>query len=223
MACSLLLSCSEGISRRVLGSILAVEGEVVYSSQPGRASQRAEVGSTFSLGAVIRTAASGATAIEIVPGVRVQLGKNSELRVDELKLMKDGNETQGGMIGRIARATLNRGKATASFDETDEPIGQFAIATAHTTVNAARGSVFVVESSDASTRVTCVRGSLFVAAPGRPTETIAGGYFCEATASALRKAPAAEDLAAQSAVTEALRIAEQLADLPPPSLVPVRQ
>jgi len=102
----LLTGCWEGISRQVLATVLSLHGEVVYLSKGSSNFRPANSQAKLSAGAVLKTSSGARANLVLIPGALAQVSGDSELKINELKLRKDGNETGDAMRERIARITL---------------------------------------------------------------------------------------------------------------------
>ena len=217
--------CWEGISRHVLATVLAVRGEVTARPNERAKFEAITLESLFGGGTVIRTSADGQVDLMLVPGVLVRLFDNSELRIQDLILVKDGNETAGGMISRTARMRLTRGRAVAYFLEAEDARGDLIIETDRVSLAAHPGTLFRVEASSDSTRAVSGVGQIYptVGEAGSlpknksspsPIENagaaLSKGLFQVWPSSAGQPVPAAEDSQAQTELTETIKAGEEL-------------
>jgi len=148
----------------------------------------------------------------LIPGALAQLSGNSEIKIEELRITKDGNQTAGGMRERSTRIRLNRGKIIVLFNRSDRSASQFAITSRELTVRADSDCLFCVWTDGTTTRVTCARGEINASADAQPPVTIAAGYFQKSPTAGKEPVAAADDAAAQIDITESLEIGEQLRD-----------
>ena len=144
----LLTGCWEGISRRVVATVLSKQGEVVYGSSEKNDFRPLGPDEKPGVGGVLRTSDGADVDLELLPGLLVRVSHNSEFKIEELKLTKDGNETAGGMLNRAARVHLNRGKVTVYFQQPDGAEGQVGIGTDRVSFSAKPGSLFHVEANN---------------------------------------------------------------------------
>jgi ferric-dicitrate binding protein FerR (iron transport regulator) len=140
------------------------------------------------------------------------LTADSEITVEELRMVKDGNETADGMRKRTARIQLNRGRILVLVGEPGAGDLQVIVAAHNVTVSPDSACLFSVSTDGASTRVTCARDevSAFVA-PDAPV-TIAAGYFQQWPAGNRKPLMAAQNAAAQVDVMESMDAGERLLD-----------
>src|SRR6266700_2421438 len=176
--CASLSDCWQGVSHEVLATVLSVRGEAVWAME-GRNDFRAITLQTKpDAGSILRTIGDAWVDLALVPGALIQISGSSELKIDELKLAKDGNETEDGMRSRIVRVQLNRGKINVLFQRRDESEMRFTIGTRHATLSADGNCLFQIQVEDAKTRVTCVRGKVYVSQANHQT-MMEAGYFQE--------------------------------------------
>ena len=126
----LLTGCWEGISRQVLATVLSLHGEVVYLSKGSTNFRPANSQAKLSAGAVLKTSSGARANLVLIPGALAQVSGDSELKINELKLRKDGNETGDAMRERIARVELRRGGMVVLF----EGVARFTIETREATI-----------------------------------------------------------------------------------------
>src|SRR5438045_8472124 len=112
-----------------------------------------------------------------VPGVYLRLLEHSELKIDQLTLVKDGDETAGGTISRTVRIWLVNGGAVAFFDETDEPQGQLIVATGRVTLTTKPGTLFRVATDEHGSRAVSARGTISSSAPTSGDASVPPGFF----------------------------------------------
>src|SRR5438128_7098981 len=110
--CLLLANgCSDGISRRTAANVLSINGKVVFGSgERGEDFAAVTIKSKIHQGHIVRSSEGASLDLQLVPGALARLTGDSEITVEELKLVKDGNETADGMRSRSARIRLNRGR-----------------------------------------------------------------------------------------------------------------
>lgn len=208
---ALVVSCSEGISRSVLTTVLRVDGDVQAAGNENASFGQISAGARFSSGMILRTG-QGTLDLQIMPGLQVRLGPNSELKLEQMTLARDGNETASGMSDRVAKLVLRYGRATVYLQDADGSWGTLTVATEEVTIGSRRGCLFQVETAEGQTRLVCSRGNLFASAPKGSSSTIPGGYFAEWPLTQ-PPSPAEGDSAAQNAVAESLKTAQELDQL----------
>jgi hypothetical protein len=200
-------SCWQGETRSVLASILAVHGEVVLAENSAR-SVHVDLSSKPGANCVLKTSAGADIDLMLVPGALVHLSSNSELKIHELKLTKDGNETDNGITDRVARIELERGKMIVLFEGTT----RFTITTRHAAITVTPSCLFQIETDETKTRLTCVRGKVFSSPSQSEISLVDAGYF-RVWPSREPPAISAEDSRAQIDTAEALKVGSRLREL----------
>jgi hypothetical protein len=141
------------------------------------------------------------------------MSTNSEIKIETLRISKDGNETQGGMRSRSARIQLSRGKITVLFSRRDESASQLAIDAPSVTIMADSDCLFHVQTDGTRTRLTCVEGNVYASCSTRPPVAIGAGYSQQWPLSRPEPVAAADDAAAQIDVADSLEIGNLLHEL----------
>src|SRR5262245_62149611 len=95
--------CSKGITRATAATVFFVKGDVVFGNAERNQFQPVTAKSKIHDGDTVRTSDGGSINLSLVPGAFVQLSRDSEIKIEELRLTKDGNESAGGMLDRRAR------------------------------------------------------------------------------------------------------------------------
>jgi hypothetical protein len=161
----------------------------------------------------VRTSGGGLLDLGLIAGALAQLSSNSEIKIEELKISKDGNQTRDGMRSRSARIQLSRGKITVLFVGSDKSASQFAISTPTVTVTPDSDCLFRVERNETTIRVTCVKGKVHAATGAQPAMAIGAGYFQQWPSNHPQPVAASGDAAAQIDITDSLEIENQLLEL----------
>src|SRR5215831_4989548 len=113
--CLLGNGCSKGITRATVATIFFVKGDVVFGNAEQNQFEPVRPKSKIRGGDIVRTADGASINLALVPSAFVQVSGNSEIKIEQLKLTKDGNETAGGMLERRAHIRLVRGRASVLF------------------------------------------------------------------------------------------------------------
>ena len=208
---ALMTGCWTGVSRQVLATVLSVQGEVVYQMEGRDRFGSLTLQTNPGPGSLLRTAADAQANLALVPGALLQISGNSELKIEELLLGKDGNETQDGMRKRAARVRLNRGSIDIVYERRDESELRFSVSTLAVTISADEDCVCQVRVQNEKTRVTCVRGKAYASTGNSEPSIIKAGYFQEWPSGAI--ASAADDARAQIDVTDAVKAERDLQEL----------
>ena len=148
LGCGLINGCSEGVTRRTAATVLSVKGDVVFGMAEENNFQPVTRESRILDGSIVRASDGALLDLGLTGGALAQMSSNSEIKIEELKISKDGNQTRGGMRSRSARIRLNRGKITVLFSGSDKSASQFAISTPTVTVTPDSDCLFRVQKDD---------------------------------------------------------------------------
>jgi hypothetical protein len=210
LCCGLTSGCSEGIPRRTAATVLSVKGEVVFRMAEQNDFQPVTGGSPIHNGSIVRTSNGALLDLALIAPALAQISSNSEIRIEELRISKDGDQTRGGMRSRSARIQLSRGKITVLFSPRDKGISQFAIGTSAVTVTVDSPCLFRVQKDDGAIRVTCVQGKVHLATEGQPPIIIEPGYFQQWPLTGSEPVAPTADVAPQIAIIDSLEIESEL-------------
>jgi hypothetical protein len=211
--CGLANGCSEGVTRRTAATVLSVKGDVVFRMAEESNFQLVTRDSRIQDGSIVRTADGALLDLGLIAGVLAQMSSNSEIKIEELKISKDGNQTRGGILSRSARIRLNRGKITVLFRGRDQITPQFTASTPTVTITPDSDCLFRVRDDEATTRLTCVQGKVHAAYGSQPPVAIGAGYFQQWPSTRPEPVAATGDAAAQIDITDSLEIENQLLEL----------
>jgi hypothetical protein len=211
--CGLANGCSEGISRATAATVLFVKGTVIFRTGEQDNFQPVTLESRIRDGDIVRTLDGGSLTLGLIPGALAQMPSSSEIQIKELKISKDGNQTDGGMRRRSARIQLSRGKITILFSGGDRNASQFSISAPPITITTDSDCLFRVQSDGTTTRLTCVRGKVYASRSARPPVEIGAGYFQQWPSVRPEPIAAADDAAAQIDIVDSLEIGNQLREL----------
>jgi len=211
--CSLLANgCSKNISRATAATVFSVKGKVAFGSAERNNFELVTIKSRIDDQDTVRSADGASVDLALISSALAQLRGESEIKIEELRIVKDGNETAGGMRDRIARIQLIRGKIIVLFSTSDRSASQFALKTRQLTVKPDSDCLFCVRTDGTTTRVTCAKGKINVSGEAQAPVTIAAGYFAQWPTASAKPIAAADDATAQIDVTESLEAGEQLLD-----------
>lgn len=209
--CSLAANgCSKVISRATAAAVFSVEGRVVFGNAERNDFQPATVKSRIHSGDTVQSSDGASIDLALIPAALARLSGDSEIKIDELSITKDGNETSGGMRDRTARIRLSRGRVVVLFIPTDRSASQFAVTTGQLTIKPDSDCLFCVWTDGKTTRLTCAKGKLNASAGTQPPVTIAAGYFQEWPTTRNAPVPATENANAQIDITESLEAEQRL-------------
>jgi hypothetical protein len=211
--CSLLANgCSKNISRATTATVFSVKGKVAFGSAERNNFEPVTIKSRIHDDDTVRSSDGASVDLALIPSALAQLSGDSEIKIEELRIVKDGNETAGGMRDRSARIRLNRGKIIVLFSPSDKSASQFAIESRQLTVKPDSDCLFCVRTDGTTTRITCAKGKINVSGEAQALVTIAAGYFAQWPAASTKPVAAADDAPAQIDVTDSLEAGEQLLD-----------
>jgi hypothetical protein len=210
-SCLLGNGCSKGITRATAATVLSVKGDVVFGRAERNHFQQVMPSSKIPGGDIVRTSDGAVINLALVPGAFVQVSGNSEIKIEELSLAKDGNETAGGMLDRSARVRLSRGRVSVLFSRSDSSESHCTLATKQTIISPDSDCLFSVWTDGSITRVACARGELSGASDGTPVR-IATGYFHQWPTAAKEPLVASGEASAQMDVMVSLEAEKELLD-----------
>jgi hypothetical protein len=213
LCCGLASGCWEGVTTQVAATVLSMHGPVVIGTEEQNDFQPVTPQSRLPGGTSVRTLDGAWLNLALLPSALLQLSSNSEIKIEELKISKDGNETGDAMRSRTARIRLNRGKITILFRRSDKGASQFAISAPQATITADSDCLFCVRSDQATTRLTCVQGKVYASHSAQSVVAIGAGYFQQWPSARLETLAATEDAAAQIDVVDSLKIGDELREL----------
>jgi hypothetical protein len=200
--------CWEGVTRSVSATVLSTRGEVASLSKGSTNFGPVDSRTKLNAGSILRTSRDGQLNLMLFPGAVAQVSSDSELKIDELKLRKDGNETGDAMRERIARIELRRGGMVVLF----EGFARFTIETRDTTIHVLPSCLLRLDVDENGTRATCVRGKFYATPQNGQIVAVDAGYFRE-WPSERGAVLAAEDRRGQTDATATLETARELQEL----------
>src|SRR5882724_13100580 len=131
--CLLGNGCSKGITRSTVAVVFFVRGNVVFGDAERNDFQPVTPKSKIHPGDTVRTADGASINLALIPGAFVQLPGNSEIKVEDLRVTKDGNDTSERMLDRRAQIRLNRGRTVSLFSRSDRSGSHFDVTTSQVT------------------------------------------------------------------------------------------
>ena len=212
LCCGLATGCSKGISRATAATVLSVKGTVVFGNAEQNNFQPVTLKSWIHDGNTVRTS-DGASIDLLVPAALAQVSGNSEIKIEELRITKDGNQTDGGMRDRSARIRLSQGKITILFSRSDKSASQFSINSRQVTISGDSDCLFRVQTDDTTTRITCVRGKIYAYTGAQSPMAIGAGYFQQWPSTRPEPVAAADDETAQIDIMDSLNIGNRWREL----------
>jgi len=204
--------CSKEITRSTVAVVFSVKGKVVFGHSERNDFQPVTPKSRIEAGDVVRTSDGASINLALISGVFVQLTENSEIKIEDLRLTKDGNDTADRMVNRRAWIRLNSGRIVCSFSQSDKTASDFGIATGQMTLRPASDCLFSIWTDGTTSRATCERGEVSASADGQPPLKISAGYFSQWPTASKEPIAASSDARAQMDITIALNVEPELMD-----------
>lgn len=204
--------CSKGITRATAATVFFVRGNVVFGNAERNHFQPVTSKSKIHSGDTVRTSDGASINLALIPGTFVQLSGNSEVKIEDLRITKDGNETAGGMLGRRAWIGLKRGRIVSLFSQSDKNASEFRVTTGQVTLRPDSDCLFSVWTDGTTTRATCGRGEVSASANAQPPVKIAAGYFSQWPTASKEPIAAIADAGAQMDIKMALDVEPELID-----------
>lgn len=161
----------------------------------------------------IRTSAGARAAFALLPNALVELGESAELRILELSLTKDGNETGDAILRRTVRCELVRGALVVSQEEEPEITAalQLVLETNAGAVSSNFETVSRLDVSELRTRVLCGSGTIsFAPKVASSGVTLKPGETGEWSPTGATLGPSDTDARSQTELTEMLDRALEL-------------
>src|SRR5260370_41239389 len=177
--CLLGNGCSKGITRATAATVFFVRGNVVFSNAERNDFQPVTSKSKIHAGNVVRTSDGPSINLALIPGAFVQLSGNSEIKIEDLRLTKDGNETAEGVLDRRAWIRLNRGRIVSLFSHSDRSASEFSVTTGQVLLRPDSDGLFSVWTDGTTSRAACGRGEVIASADAHPPRRLAAGYFSQ--------------------------------------------
>ena len=102
LCCGLANGCSGGITRRTAATVLSVKGNVVFGMAEQNNFQPVTRESRIYDGNIVRTSDGALLNLGLIAAALAQMSSNSEIKIEELKIAKDGDQTGGSVRSRSA-------------------------------------------------------------------------------------------------------------------------
>src|SRR5437764_13989203 len=175
--CLLGNGCSKGITRATAATLFFVRGNVVFGNAERNDFQPVTSKSKIHVGDTVRTAEGASISLALIPGAFVQLSGNSEIKIEDLRVTKDGNETAGGVLDRRAQIRLNSGRIVSLFSRSDRSGSHFDVTTSQVTFAPDSDCLFSVWTDGTTTRAACGRGEVSASVAAQRPVKIPAGYL----------------------------------------------
>src|SRR5207253_9262190 len=95
--------CSKGISRGTAATVLSVKGTVVFGSAEQNSFQPVTLKSPIHDGNTVRTRDDAPIDFALIPAALAQVSGNCEIKLEQLQIKNDGNQTDEGIRNRRAQ------------------------------------------------------------------------------------------------------------------------
>lgn len=204
--------CSKGITRATAATVFFVKGNVVFGNAERNTFQTVTSKSKIHAGDTVRTSDGASINLALVPGAFVQLSANSEIKIQDLRLTKDGDETAGGVLDRRASIRLNHGRIITLYSHSDTGGSELRVTTAQVTVSPDSDCLFSIWTDGTTSRLTCGRGEVSTAGDAQPPVKIVAGYFSRWPPASKESSAVTADASAQMDIKTALDVESELLD-----------
>ena len=204
--------CSKDISRATAATVLSVKGRVVFGNADRNVFEPVTLKSRIHDGDTVRSANGASLDLTLIPGTLVRLSGDSEIRIEQLSITKDGNDTGLDMRDRNARILLGRGKIFVLFSPSETSASQVVIKAGPLMITPDSDCLFCVGTDGTTTRVTCSKGIINASAEAPSPVTIAAGYFQQWPTTRTQPGLATDDATAQIDITASLEAGGRLQD-----------
>lgn len=135
--------------------VKTVKGRVEFAPPGSSSFSPLKEGQELLVGSTIRTGSDGTADIITTPGSAIQIGNNSNLRLNALAFSKSG----GAVTERKAHLELTKGVVSALIDPSTPKITDFQVQTPEGAA-AARGTFYAVAVEHGHTYVSVERGKV---------------------------------------------------------------
>jgi hypothetical protein len=204
--------CSKGITRSTVPVVFFVRGNVVFGNADRNDLHPVTPKSKIHAGDIVRTSDGASINLGLIAGAFIQLSPNSEIKIEDLRLTKDGNDTAERMLDRRALIGLNRGRIVTLFGQSDRTASEFAVTTGQITARPESDCLFSVWTDGTTSRITCARGEVSASGDAQPALKIAAGYFSQWPAASKEPTAASGNASAQMDIKTALDVEPELLD-----------
>ena len=210
---SAICGCWQGTTREVSSTVLFVDGQPAVDRGSRGNLIPLTTGFHPGRGDIIESHGTSRTGLSLLPNLLVQLDGGARMEIIRLALAKDGNETGSAMRGRFAEIKLSAGRIFVSHSW-GEALARFSLATSEGEVSTPANALFIVQSDQQKTRVTCVSGWVEFKPPGAVTATrIPPGSVGEWPSQAANLSKAEADPVAQEDLQQAIEVEQMLRGL----------
>jgi hypothetical protein len=213
----LLVGCGPPSDQPVLGSVFQIEGSGTITGKAGPSKSRPlSRDERFAPGDEIRLQRESVAVLCLTPGIYLRCLGETHLRIEELSVSKDGDETGNAMNTRRAAIRLEQGRVHVFLPPAGPSRACLRINSRRGTLTTKAGSLISIALTADSMRVLCARGELAWDEPPSASTTIGAGYFSDWRSkggAAEEPSLAADDPKAQGEIMALLDSAQAIAEL----------
>jgi hypothetical protein len=214
-----VVSCQPLGSTPVLATVLAVEGEVtVRRGSADKESRKLTPESLISAGDEIRCGTDGVAALALAPNLYTQLGSDTAVIVEELRINKRGDAMVNAMRSRTARIRVVSGSIVGMVAKPLSGRASIGMKSRAGHLIVSRSGFFSVRATSDATRVAMIRGAGTWRPSDKPNESlvIRAGYFVEQRTGSpgeMRMEAVSDDIDAQADAVAAVSLERRLNEL----------
>lgn len=210
-AAASLGGCWEGTSVNVRATVLAAHGLVQLKEAHADGVVPMGLGNRPGPGDSLQTSARSDLSLALLPNALIQLRSETELQIDALVLVKDGNETDDPMRRRSAQVTLRRGLIFVSHEKHGAASTALQVATPQAEIVANAYALFVVESRQDLTRITCASGTLEIHPRGTQSRhSLSQGFVAVCSGGESKIVSTETDVKGQAEAIDSVAVERQL-------------
>lgn len=154
--------CWGGSQHAVLAIVLSLDGDVGFQQQKTAERVALTVNIHPGAGSVLTTGPSSRVCLALLGSDLVELGPSSEMRIDDLSLTVDGNETSDPVSRRESRVSLEQGSISVSHQHRGQADSTFTLVTPNATLSTRASAALRVQCDSGKTRILCANGQLSV-------------------------------------------------------------
>ena len=213
----LLLGCGPLKDQPVLGSVFQIEGSSTISGRAESSKNRPlSRKDRFAVGDQIRIGGKSTAVLCLTPGIYLRCFEQTHIRIEELSISKDGDETGNAMNWRRAAVRFEDGRIHIFLAPAGPSRATIRIDFRRGMLTAKAGSLFSITFNGDSMRVLCVLGELNWSEPPSGSTTIGAGDFWDRPPDARGGSDpksAADDATAQEEIMALLDSARAIAEL----------
>jgi hypothetical protein len=158
------------VTRDVPATVLSADGDAVAEDSRSQTKRQIAAESLLTAGESLRTAQNAQADVALVPGALLNLEGEAEIRLDTVRITKNGNRVHDAMR-RNVRVTITRGTVFLAVQFESEGAG-VSIATPHGVLTVTSPALYRAEVRDDVTRITAARGMVHFHPSGAPAAVL---------------------------------------------------